>query len=309
MSLRKDIKQTDKAVAALVANTDKALISNYAKALRDTRAQLAQIYAKYATGTALTYADMAKYGRLDSLMTEITVQLKALTGKNAKEIVGLQEEVYSQAYYRTAFAIEKAAQAKLRYVLLNAKAIEASVQNPISGLTLSARLKKNRLDIVTRTREQITQGLVKGESYTEVAARLKGVYEGDLLKARRIVQTESHRNQSQGAIDSMQHAQDNGLKMVKVWQATLDTHTRDSHQDMDGQKVAIDEPFVFVSGDNKGDEVEGPGLSGIAEEDINCRCTVREEIAGYEPEVRAARDEGIIPYTTYEDWAAAKGLD
>jgi uncharacterized protein with gpF-like domain len=95
---------------------------------------------------------------------------------------------------------------------------------------------------------------------------------------------------------------------MKVWQATLDNKTRDSHQDMDCQKVKLDEMFIFQSGDNKGDETEGPGLSGIPEEDINCRCVMREEIVGYEPSIRGARDEGNIPYQTYEEWADDKGI-
>jgi len=48
-----------------------------------------------------------------------------------------------------------------------------------------------------------------------------------------------------------------------------------------------------------------PGeLGGPAEEVINCRCTYTGVIAGYEPEARRARDEGIIPYTNYKDWFA-----
>lgn len=309
MSLKKNLKKTDAVIQRLAAQSDTTLIKMYAQALRDVRAQLAEIYAKYETAGSLTYADMAKYGRLDSLNKEIGAQLKDLTGKSAKEITGLQEEVYSQAYYRSAFAIEAEAQLRLRFTVLNPKTITASVQNPISGLTLKGRLKKNRADIIIKTREQITQGLIKGEGYADVARRLKDVYESDLAKTRRIVATETHRNQNQGILDSFEHANEMGVKTVKVWEATLDNKTRDSHQAMDGQKVNIDEPFVFVEGDNKGDEVEAPGLSGIAEEDINCRCVVREEIVGYEPEVRGARNEGNIPYATYEDWAAAKGIE
>jgi hypothetical protein len=309
MSLKKNLKKIDGVISNLNTQTEKALIQAYAKSLKDIRAQLAEIYAKYTTAGSLTYADMAKYGRLESLLGEINAQLKDLTGKSAKEIKSLQEQVYSESYYRTAFAIEFEAQAKLRYVLLNPKVIEASVQNPISGLTLNKRLLKNKADIIIKTREQITQGLIKGEGYVVTARRLKDVYENDLAKQIRIVRTESHRNQNQGILDSFGHANDLGVKTVKVWEATLDSKTRDSHQDMDGQKVDIDEPFIFKSGDNAGQEVEAPGLSGIAEEDINCRCVVREEIVGYEPEIRGARDEGNIPYVTYEEWAADKGID
>ncbi len=73
----------------------------------------------------------------------------------------------------TAFSIEKEVQAKLAYGMLSKEVIQASVQNPISGLTLNDRLKKNRAQIVYNIRQQITQGLVQGESYPQMVRRVK----------------------------------------------------------------------------------------------------------------------------------------
>jgi hypothetical protein len=73
---------------------------------------------------------------------------------------------------------------------------------------------------------------------------------------------------------------------------------------MDGQKRALDENFNSPSGASG----PCPGSLGTSSEDIRCRCAMREEIAGYEPKVRRARDEGIIPYQRYDEWAKAKGI-
>lgn len=35
----------------------------------------------------------------------------------------------------------------------------------------------------------------------------------------------------------------------------------------------------------------------------NCRCTIRFEIEGYEPQLMRTREEGIIPYQTYDDYS------
>lgn len=57
----------------------------------------------------------------------------------------------------------------------------------------------------------------------------------------------------------------------RVWNATQDSRTRDSHLAMDGQVVGMDEPFVTPSGE----ELMYPGdPSASAKERINCRCTV-----------------------------------
>jgi hypothetical protein len=58
--------------------------------------------------------------------------------------------------------------------------------------------------------------------------------------------------------------------------------------------------------------VDGPGLTGVAAEDINCRCRVTGEVAGFEPQFRISRDaEGrneITPYQTYEEWAKTQDV-
>jgi Phage Mu protein F like protein len=60
-------------------------------------------------------------------------------------------------------------------------------------------------------------------------------------------------------------------EVKRVWNATQDSRTRDSHLAMDGQEVGMDEPFVTPSGE----ELMYPGdPDASAKERINCRCTV-----------------------------------
>jgi len=300
----------DKAVEALTKKTEKELIANYRKALNDIRAKMALIYEKYSVDGSLTFAEMAKYNRYVGLNKSIEKQLKELTGKNAKITRILSGTVYQESYYRTAFFFEEGVQAKLGYGLLNPEVIKAAVQNPISGLTLNQTLEKNRLNIITKIKQEITQGLVKGEPYSKMARRIKDTLGGDAYKAVRVAQTEAHRCQSQGTLESGYHAAKKGVDMWKVWDATLDGKTRPSHQALDQQKVGVDEDFKSPV---TGAEGPGPGLMGVAAEDINCRCQPRFEIKGYAPTKRYAREEEgkrgkVIPYTNYENWAKAKGL-
>lgn len=58
---------------------------------------------------------------------------------------------------------------------------------------------------------------------------------------------------------------------TRTWNSTRDERVRDSHAEMDGQQVGLDEPFI--SGD--GNELMFPGdPSAPAEDTINCRCAV-----------------------------------
>jgi len=297
MSLDKNFNAADKAIDRITNSTRKNIIKAYSESLNSVRSKMAFIFEKYSTDGVLTYADMAKYNRLVNLEKEIRDELYGLTGENAKAIRTLSGDVYQESYYRTAHALEFEAQAKLSYGMINPKVIEASIQNPLSGLKLDDVLIKNRNNIITNVRQQITQGLILGESYPKIARRMKDTFEGDAAKALRVARTESHRVQTEGRLASMDHAQSKGVKMVKVWVASLDAAVRDTHAALDGQKVGMDELFYI-----RGMSAKAPGLFGIAAEDINCRCTVRAEIEGYAPELRRSREDGIIPYSDYKSW-------
>ncbi len=64
-------------------------------------------------------------------------------------------------------------------------------------------------------------------------------------------------------------AKQTGLELEKEWVATADDRTRDTHAEVDGQRVPIDEPY-FVGGS----ELMFPGdPNGEPGEVIQCRCT------------------------------------
>ncbi len=290
--------QADKAVAQLTAAQERELIRVYRDALKEFRAQLGEMYAKYAKGGKLTYAEMSKYNRLVGVYADANGELKRLTGRGAKIITQLAGSAYEESFYWAGFALEKGTQARLGFGALNPETVAASVQNPISGLTLNETLEANRDAIVTNIRRQITQGLVRGESYPEVAQRIKGTLDGDATKALRVARTEAHRNAQAGRAAAFDKAEAAGVELTRVWVATLDNRTRDTHGAMDGQKADAEGRFHSPSGAT----TTQPGAFGIAGEDINCRCTVRAEIAGFAPEFRRARGEGIVPYKTYKEW-------
>lgn len=72
--------------------------------------------------------------------------------------------------------------------------------------------------------------------------------------------------QNAGRMDSYRRASDKGIVLKKVWQASLDNVTRDSHVDVDGEEREIDEEFS--------NGLDYPGGMGPPEEVYNCRCTL-----------------------------------
>ena len=287
----------------MTAATEREVLLAYKAALKDLRLQLATLYEKYSVNGVLSYADMAKYNRLNSMIGGMTETLKATTKNTSKAILQANKKIFERSYYHNAFLIEKTAQVKLAFGVLNPKVVQASVENPIAGLTLSETLQTNRLAIITKIKQELTQGVIKGEPYSRIAKRIATVLGNDAAKANRVVRTEAHRNSNQAHLDSMDHAASHGVKTKKMWVATLDDRTRDTHADLDGQTVEMDEDFRSSSGARG----QGPGLFGDPAEDINCRCEMITVIEGYEPTERRAGKE-VVPYTTYKEWAKEKGL-
>lgn len=69
----------------------------------------------------------------------------------------------------------------------------------------------------------------------------------------------------------MKRAKANGADVVKEWDSTMDSRTRDTHVELDGQIRELEEPFEIG-----GMKAMYPHGFGIASEDINCRCAVLE---------------------------------
>lgn len=93
--------------------------------------------------------------------------------------------------------------------------------------------------------------------------RIFGYAEG--FRNERIARTETISATNYGALEAIK--QSGIVDVKKEWIATLDNRTRESHADIDGEAVGIDD--VFSNG------LQFPGdPDGEAEEVINCRCTI-----------------------------------
>ena len=201
-------------------------------------------------------------------------------------------ESYLDGYYLTAWAVETDTLSRLSYSAVRPEVITAMIENPISGLTLSQRLEKNRANIIYTIQQEITQGLVQGETYKQMAKRIKGALENDTVKAMRIVRTEAHRVVESGKHDAAEHAHRNGVIMLKEWNSMHDQRVRDRHKHLDGTKIPVDEEFKIGN-----DRAKAPGLFARPENSINCRCFLTYSVERIE-KVDAKELEGMA----FEQW-------
>jgi SPP1 gp7 family putative phage head morphogenesis protein len=114
---------------------------------------------------------------------------------------------------------------------------------------------------------EITRGIAGGMSYSEIARNIRFTTGAPISRVNTIVRTEAHRIQQAAADDARQQAKKKGASIVKQWDATLDSRTRDSHRRLDGQIREVDEYFEVG-----GKKAMYPGIFGDPAEDCNCRC-------------------------------------
>lgn len=124
-------------------------------------------------------------------------------------------------------------------------------------------------------RTAVDEGMNNGEGIPEIAERvdnqlLRSDSERWVNRAVTVARTESIGAYNGGTLDAYNAIQEvTGDQLEKIWLATMDARTRDTHFIADGQRVDWGHPFMV--GGFPGQFPGDPTLP--AQEVINCRCT------------------------------------
>ena len=116
-----------------------------------------------------------------------------------------------------------------------------------------------------RITSEVTRSIATGTGFQQTAKQLANQTKIGYNNAVRIARTEGHRIQCSATHDAAQQAKNRGADIVKMWDATLDGKTRESHVAVDGQIREVDKPF------SNGLMFPGDPAGGAAEV-VNCRC-------------------------------------
>lgn len=135
------------------------------------------------------------------------------------------------------------------------------------GVALNDRLDAVTLTTKNKIANVLSTGIREGDSIQDMSAKIASDA-GGVARATRIARTEVISASNLGSIEG---ARATGLPLNKTWLATRDTRTRDTHDEADGQTVAMDELFNVGGSllDFPGDWSNNADLAEI----IQCRCT------------------------------------
>lgn len=240
-------------------------------------------------------------------MIDVLVQDSYNTKKIAARMIkGYLPDVYALNANYGAYEIDSLIGFDTSWTLYSREAVERLIRdNP--ALLPKVDVKKGKEQSWNRKKllNEITQGMLQGESVQDMAKRLGRVMEMNRDQAIRNARTATTSAQNGGRMNAYRRAEELGIGVTKVWIAAMDAHTRSSHRVLDGQKRPLEEPFDSAHGPimQPGDPMADPA------EVYNCRCKIRAltKYSDYDPtdlEKRFVRFEGTPP--TYEEWKAGK---
>lgn len=218
--------------------------------------------------------------------------------KAAQMIADTLPMVYAQNANWAAFTVDKGIGFDTAFTLVSEDAIRhlLTTGDPIVKEVTIPKVDRARDYRYNRQKfhSAITQGIVQGESIPNIVKRTRSIFGSNLAAATRAARTATTCAENAGRLYSYQRAESIGIQLKEEWMATLDSRTRESHMQLDGEKVDVG--GTFSNGCRYPGDSNGP-----AEEVYNCRCTtvaVIEEVDYSQADRWSRLPDGI----TYEEW-------
>lgn len=300
---------------AMLKKLERAINREYRQAKKEIGEKVAKSLAKFEKRDSLlksmvengkmTEADYQKW-RLNQLV--YAKQQKQLGHELAEELTkynqkargianGYMNEIYAINSNFATYEIEHLAKINTSFTLHDKYTVANLLKGdktllPTKGIDVSKDIKWNE----NKLNSAITQGVLQGESIPEIAKRLQSVTDMNKNAAIRNARTMTTCAENRGRIDSYKRAEEMGIKVKKVWLATLDDRTRHSHAAIDGEAREVGKKF------SNGCEFPADP-AGPPEEVYNCRCTLIAEVNGRDTKVSDLTERNSkLGTQSYDEW-------
>lgn len=259
-------------------NMDRYNQQDYARALKQVKAVVADAYAKYGARGKLTYAEMQKYNRIRELDRRINEVIEDNIRNVAIRSRKTLKETTTGSYDKSVAIVALITGVAIAH-RLTSEEIAGLLQKPITGLTLNERMALRVTDLKMRVSAEVKRKLLQEAPIEDTWKGVKGVMEKVYTKDRVMLGDDTHRVAQEAVRESLVIGKfEGGIEPTLTWTTMFDERVRDSHVRMNGQTVGIGEYFEFTYGPNAGQFTAGPGQSGFPEEDSGCRCWL---VAGF----------------------------
>lgn len=275
-------------------NKDK-LTANYKEALKEIKKNLSDMMER--DDFQENKIARAKWNLM--LEAQLETVLKRLGEKNVSDMTDYLDTMYREAYLGCVYGMHRDGVGLV--LQINEDKVELSLNRKTKELKFSQRLYKNADELKQAVKEEMARGFSTGRDYISIARQVSLRAGISLGRACTIARTEGHRVTEESRMDCMMESMKKGAGIIKQWDSTIDSVTRDTHRELDGQVREVEELFEIPS---TGEKAMYPGGFGIAKEDINCRCVTlsRARWALGDEEYKYSRFSGDIVSVGSEDY-------
>lgn len=292
--------EIEKELAGLADGKEKEIARALKDGLKEIKSIIADTFEKFSVGGELTANEMRKYQRLFRLEKNIIEQMKPYFKEITSILDKYPTEYYSEAFFRQEWKFSQFSGVEIDFGALNFEQVSNVLDNKFDNIAIKDFTDK----FGSGLKKILNNGIITGQSYQKMASELTKLSSITMDQAMRILRTELATSRNQATKDGYDKAEKSGIKGEKIWDAALDARTRQTHGHLDG--VAADENGNWDLGGTP--NVPYPAWGGLpAGERINCRCTLRFNPSGFTPKIRRTREEGIIPYQTYDEYFSSSG--
>lgn len=229
--------------------------------------------------------------RLEALQLQVKNSIETLRNKENEMLEDYLIKNYEDTYYHSLYEISKGLNLKTSFATLDKNKINQVIGKPWlkDGKTFSDRIWQDKEQLINTLRTKITQSFITGSTLDEAVEDISK-FVSDKIKnkeyvARRLLETESAAYASKAQIEAFKSIDVEKYEIV----ATLDLHTSEICQEMDGKVFNISDQEI-----------------GVTVPPFHSHC--RTVIAPYfddEP-TRASRDEKgeykEVKYMNYKEW-------
>nr|DAX56305.1 MAG TPA: minor capsid protein [Caudoviricetes sp.] len=229
--------------------------------------------------------------RLEALQLQVKNSIETLRNKENEMLEDYLIKNYEDTYYHSLYEISKGLNLKTSFATLDRNKINQVIGKPWlkDGKTFSDRIWQDKEQLINTLRTKITQSFITGSTLDEAVEDISK-FVSDKIKnkeyvARRLLETESAAYASKAQIEAFKSIDVEKYEIV----ATLDLHTSEICQEMDGKVFNISDQEI-----------------GVTVPPFHSHC--RTVIAPYfddEP-TRASRDENgeykEVKYMNYKEW-------
>lgn len=287
--LSKELLNTVKQAYNLTDKEFNAVLKQYKQSKGNIEQFIANLFMRYGDNGELDYDEYLRKHERNTIAHIIDEANTIATIESSIAVIVLGA-VMNHTYNKSAYHIERNLKVGINFKLLRPEFITTAINYNWSGIPFLERIWSNRESLVRSLRQELATGLKNGESIDKMARRINKQFNVKAYESKRLMRTESAR-----IIGEAQEQIYEDSKVVKevMWLATLETNTCDECGSLDSKRFRLDD-------DNKPTNPLHP----------NCKCCyVPIPFEDYEQKVRKDNEtKEIIPYQSYKEWSASKGI-